>query len=75
MYSKWGSGLTKLAASIALLTYSETLRMMASVMADMKLFKASSVTYASRSGEGGPTARGFARELSEASYTSGGAEY
>ena len=47
---------------------------MASVMVDMKFFRASAVMYASRLRGGGLAARGLARELSEASCTSGGAE-
>jgi len=47
---------------------------MASVMVDMRFFRASTVTYASRSGGGGLAARGLTRELFEASCTSRGAE-
>jgi len=47
---------------------------MASIMVDIRFFRAPTVTDASRSGGGGLVARGFARELSEASYTFGGAE-
>ena len=43
-------------------------------MVVIKFFSASTVTYASLSGGGGLTGRGFARELSEAPYTSEGAE-
>ena len=47
---------------------------MASVMVDMKFFRASTVTYASRSARGGLAARDLAHELSKASYTTGGAK-
>ena len=59
---------------MALLTSSETYRVMMSIMVDIKVFRASTMTYASRSGGGGLAAQGFARELSEAFYISGGEE-